>query len=650
MRLGAKPIGGALLAALLLALVPAAAIAGGDPAPVPRPDALQQPLEDGCQRSPVGLLTFSSPEWVYVYAHESFNPNPARARVVEGTAAFSDTATGDLPQNHDFYDFNTDVDPDPGYEYLVGGDPQTHTGNFGDSPTLHVEWETGTLGRYAWATNGDRLKLWGEWVWDCGHWGQGFTADPNDPTGSAINDTDYFLPGTNQNPGLRGEGTEFHPMQAVVVQRKAAALAETRETQVDVFISSAGTIAHSEGKCSLAHPPPTSNSYGPDWTACINDPANQRQPVNDRDYSFFIPAPPRPGPDANLRLRILDRDPPGRAPQEIVVPRDDGVEVTIPFEGFGNDSEQLGYGKTFFLGWDGAKQEIPARAEVEFKRLTIHNSLDEPGPSTSLGVPPGEWNLYSNINGIWTLINDYEPRLGAVNSGDVLTLDHKYDLNVADEEGLRVGIDGRECDLPRIKPCPATSEVAEDNDSPGTAADVFPSLDAALGSHTLKPAGASPNWELTYEVRKLSPSTLPCSDTIAPTSQVFRREVRVYRHHIRLRGRTRDRDCGRRAAPQRTEVSVARRAADGKCRFLTRRGHLSAERPCGERSYLTASGRDGWHAFRRWPGLPGTYLISSRAVDRSGNIELRSAAANRILLRVGPHLRVLHIGSTGQAP
>ena len=80
MRLGAKPIGGALLAALLLAPVPAAAIAGGDPPPVPRPDALQQPLEDGCQRSPVGLLTFSSPEWVYVYAHESFNPNPARAR------------------------------------------------------------------------------------------------------------------------------------------------------------------------------------------------------------------------------------------------------------------------------------------------------------------------------------------------------------------------------------------------------------------------------------------------------------------------------------------------------------------------------------------------------------------------------------------
>ena len=119
----------------------------------------------------------------------------------------------------------------------------------------------------------------------------------------------------------------------------------------------------------------------------------------------------------------------------------------------------------------------------------------------------------------------------------------------------------------------------------------------------------------------------------------------VYRHHIRLRGRTSDRDCGRRSEPKRTEVSVARRTVDGKCRFLTRRGHLSARRRCGERSYLPARGTIGWHAFRRWPGLPGTYLIASRAVDSAGNVELRSVAANGFLLRVGPDLRVLHIGS-----
>jgi hypothetical protein len=650
MTSGAKPLGAASLVAALLMLAPAAARAAGDPAPVPRPDALQQPVEDGCQRNPVGLLTFSSPEWVYVYSRESFNPDPARARLIEGTASFSDTATGDLPQNHDYYDFNTDVDPDPGYGYLLGGDPATKTGNFGDSPTLHVEWETDTLGRYAWITQGDRLKLWGSWVWDCGHWGQGFAADPNDPLGSAVSDTDYFLPGTNQTGGLRGEGSEFHPMQAVVVRRKTSTLAEAAETQVDVFMSSAGTIAHSEGKCSLAHPPSGPTSYGPEWTACINDPANQRQPVNDRDYSFFIPAPPKPSPEAQLRLRIVDRNPAGRGPKEIVVPHQDGVEVTVPFDGFGNDSERLAYGKTFFLGWDGPVQDIPARVAVDFKKLTIHHSLDDPGPSTSLGVPPGEWNLYSDINGAWTLINDYAPALGAVNSGDVLNLDHTYSLTVPKDGGLRVAIDGRECDLPRIKPCPITSEVAEDNDSPGTAADSYPSLAAALGTHTLKPPGADPNWELTYEVRQLSPAVhvtgpgagpAPCIDTFAPTSQIVRRGVRAYRHHIRLRGRSRDRDCLGRARPRRVELSVARRTGSGECRFLSKDGHLSAPRRCAKRSYLKARGRGGWHAFRRWPGLPGTYLIASRAVDAVGNLELRSTAANSFRFEVGRDLRIL---------
>lgn len=64
---------------LLLLALPAAAVAAGDPKPAGRPDAITQPLEDGCQRDPVGLLTFHTPEWVFVYAHE--HRFAARARV-----------------------------------------------------------------------------------------------------------------------------------------------------------------------------------------------------------------------------------------------------------------------------------------------------------------------------------------------------------------------------------------------------------------------------------------------------------------------------------------------------------------------------------------------------------------------------------------
>src|SRR3954467_1425711 len=89
-----------------------------------RPDALQQPLKDGCQRNPAGLLTFSSPEWVYVYGG---NPEVSR---LEGTAHVSSPAGEDLPENHLSYDINANVDPDGPYKYLLGGDPAKKNGNF----------------------------------------------------------------------------------------------------------------------------------------------------------------------------------------------------------------------------------------------------------------------------------------------------------------------------------------------------------------------------------------------------------------------------------------------------------------------------------------------------------------------------------------
>lgn len=248
---------------------------------------------------------------------------------------------------------------DPPYEYLAAGDlgdpnanpPVPPTGNlaeFGGQPVVHVEWESGTLPPYAWPSAGDRLKLWGSWVWDCGHWGQGFTADP-DPAGTVISDTDYFLPGTNQAAGLRGESTEFHPMRAVIATRESPYEPAVQESEADVFISTQGTTAGAESRCALEHPPPTPLSYGPDWTACINDPASARQPVNDRDYAFSVPAPPQPAPGAELRYRVVDRGAPGPGPDEIVTPQADGIDVTVPFEGFGGDTGALGFAKSFYV-------------------------------------------------------------------------------------------------------------------------------------------------------------------------------------------------------------------------------------------------------------------------------------------------------------
>jgi hypothetical protein len=635
-------------AGVLLALsFPAVAMAGQDPAPLTRPDAIQQPLDDGCHRNPAGFLAFTEPEWVFVYSHESFNPDPAKARVVTGHADFSDLAGGDLPESHNFYDFNTDVTPDGSYSYLVGGNPADHTGNFGDTGSLHVEWESGTLPKYAWINASDRVKLWGSWIWDCGHWEQGFTSDPNDPSGSAVHDTDYFLPGTDQTGTLRGEGTEFHPMQAVVAFRDTPFLPKVDETEADVFMSSKGTPAYAAAKCALEHPAPLPPaSYGPDWVACANDPASERQPVNDRDYSFFVPAPPKPSPDATLRYRVEDVVH-GNGPEEMVQPESDGIRVTVPFHGYGGNTGTLSYGKSFFVGWEGPVQTYPDQVRITLKKLTVHDSLDDPNPpDSSLGFPPGEYGLYLDINGDWTYLNDLAPGLGAVDDGQSFDLNHNVDIYVPASKALSLLVDGRECDLPKISPCPNTTEAAEDNDNPGTAETSFSSVSAALGDHTLTPA--SGHWDLTYNVSLLQSGGTQghCFDTFLPRSRIARSGAHVVNGRFVFAGTAADRDCsGDGVAPRSVKVSVARvvpplpgtpnrHHEHDRCQFLQRSGSFSKARSCQRIGFLIAHGASSWSFVHRANITQGDYLVRTRAVDRAGNVEYANLRRNRLVVSV----------------
>ena len=235
---------------LVLALSLAAGLAAAVPAAADnnaRPDALQQqPLKDGCQRNPAGLLTFSSPEWVYVYGGDP------EVRTLEGTAHVTSPAGEDLPENHLSYDMDANVAPDGPYQYLLGGDPNAKNGNFAlgdggkpgeDTNRVHVEWESKVLPQWAWPTENDRVKIVGPWIWDCGHWGEG------------ISDPDYFLPGSGPTKGqLRGEQTEIHPMQALFVTRAKSIEALVPETQTDAFISSDGTAARGEEECTKKFP------------------------------------------------------------------------------------------------------------------------------------------------------------------------------------------------------------------------------------------------------------------------------------------------------------------------------------------------------------------------------------------------------------
>jgi hypothetical protein len=471
-----------LFFAVMLAIAASPAVASS----TAQPNSMTQPLADGCQRNVTGLLTFTSPAWVYIYKDPT-------VRFVQGNVTHTHTAGGDLPEGHDFYDLNSNVNVLPAYNYLVATANFTGDTSAEDFGRLHVEWETGSVPKYVWPTEGDSVRLWGSWIWDCGHWGPS----------AGVTNPDLFLPGQGEaqcaQSGCPGERSEFHPMRAMVVTRANPSVSSSTQTETDAYISTDGTIAHAEAQCALAHPPPSPDSYGPDYSACVQDPAQRYQQVNDRNYSFFVPAPPKPSPGARLIYRVADEGVGVNSPQEQVQVQSNGIEVTVPFKKFGVNGARQVYGRSFFVGWS-VDPTPPTHLRAHFSSLSVVHSLDPPS-DTSPGTddPGAEWNLYVDLNGSWTLVNDWAPGLGFLLDGTTLTLDKTIDFYVPAGQGVRLFVHGRECDLPKIQPCPTnTGELASDNDLPGEVLDQFSSANAAIGTHTS--TADSGNYQLTYSI------------------------------------------------------------------------------------------------------------------------------------------------------
>ena len=644
----------------------------GAPNALAGPDPVNQPLKDGCQRNPAGLLTFSSPEWVRVGGKAT--SATAATKVIEGTTTLTHTADEDLPQSHTSYDLDTDVVPDPAYIGLLAGSPTARNGNFAedaDYAKLHVEWESRALPAYAWPTEGDRVKLWGEWVWDCGHWGEGIETDQKNPQGSLIGTGDYFLPGQVEGDpphNLRGEQTELHPMQAMVVNRKVPWAGSGGESQTDVFISNDGTHAYAEEQCAhdLNPLPGVPPSYGPDFTACANGGTHEQQPLVKAGYDFFVPAPPRPSASSQLFYREIARVN-GSAATEQVTETPNGLLVHVAFP---DKSGGLAYGTTFLVGWRDPAPAPPAHLRLTVRSVKVVHALDpNPDRFQQTGFPPGEYNLYLDANGYWSFIggrgplsptrdDSWAPGLGAVNDGQTVPVNHAIDFFVPPGAPVRLAVSGRECDLPKMDPCVVTAEVSDGNDHPGQAIAQFASADAALGDHTLAPPTG--NYVVDYSVQRLAgeatpqsapgssgvPSSEPggnlggggrgtvsgpprrgCADRKPPRSR-FSRVAATRSHRIVVRGTAGDFGCSHRVA--RVTVAIARRAGGGHCRYLLASGRLGPRGKCRRAVYVSARGTKKWSftSPRRLPA--GVYVVRSRAIDSAGNIERKQRLAGRL--------------------
>jgi hypothetical protein len=528
---------------------------------------------------------------------------------------------------------------------------------------LHVEWESGVVPTFAWPDDGDRVSVWGQWVWDCGHWGQGFDFNPpgaNDPTAPLTHNGDYLLPGqteselngTPEAQNIRGEQTELHPLEALVVTRANPYQAVKRESQTDAYISTRGTGAHAEQKCAHDLAPPAGQPFhGPAFTACVHNTANEYQSLSGRSFDFVVPAPRRPSPTSRLSYREVERIPSHHATERVTTARD-GLHVRITFDRV--PAGQLeDYGKSFFVGWRGDRTSAPAHLRWTLEQVKVIHSLDpNPARPQQSGGPPGEYNLYVDLNGFWNFVGgrgptggvtggqprEWIPGLGAVTDGQVFSnVNRSVDFFVPPGRPVRLFVDARECDLPHMDPCVATGEVSDGNDAPGDHADTFASVAAALGRHVLRPS--SGDYEMTYRVERVGgvgsgptppgstgvPSSNPppahCSDVYAPSSSFARqRPVSASRHALTLHGTASDRGCGL----ARVEVAVSLRGDedDEACRYMRPDGSLRGATNCRNAVYLPAHGKGQWslHVDRALP--PGTYTARVRAIDRGGNVEV----------------------------
>jgi hypothetical protein len=126
-----------------------------------------------------------------------------------------------------------------------------------------------------------------------------------------------------------------------------------------------------------------------------------------------------------------------------------------------------------------------------------------------------------------------------------------------------------------------------------------------------------------------------CADRLAPRS-VVRGRARLRRGRLVLRGTATDRGCRRRVA--RVTVTVGRRVARGRCRYLGANGRLGKRRHCLHGApLLLAHGRARW-SLRVRARLPrGRYVLIVRAVDTAGNTErARRRGRNVARLKITP--------------
>lgn len=319
-------------------------------------------------------------------------PTALEGQVVQGHVASSDFA-GVGNSMHGTIDHNFFVYPDERFRGLVAKPGNFQTGADVERGRIEVEWEIGLgplpfaggFNSHAWPTVGDRVYVLGSHILDCGH--SPYRSEIHAPrlvvTYRNAAQSDFAGASNRKGSVFAFRGNNFEPTPA---------------SCTDVFISSyGGESVESEYDNEDVN---LSELYGWD-TGPQGAPQTWWQPVNDRDYTFDVMAPPRPSPGATLVLATfayIMQGTTGPAMRADVLPSGDGWRITIPFRGWQDPpSHVMRVSGRLYAGWEGTRQQVPRLQgnqvrtyKVTVKKMHCYDDLEWNGR--------GNWKLWGYVN------------------------------------------------------------------------------------------------------------------------------------------------------------------------------------------------------------------------------------------------------------
>ena len=401
-------------------------------------------------------------------------------QVVEGHVATEDFTgdVGGVGPYHTNADENFFVYPDQGYRNLLN-----RPGNFlaggefseSEAGRIEVEWERaggtgperGGFPEWAWPTVGDKVRLVGWLILDCGHGEPHFRAEIHPPLAVA----------TYRNAALSPFGTTSGRLGSYDPHTNQPA------TRVDFFTSTYG---------------------GPAFGVEFDNIGQWWQPSYAYRYQFDVSAPPKPDADAML------------APPEVLVRRRDGNPTldatplangrgygfTVQFGG-GVPRRLLSYGASIWVGWNDPNPSPP----------DVTTYVVTPEALTVLHRLTGLWSLYAYVN---------EQQFGSLIGGDGENSNHERIRRVHERQVISLRT-GRSFEVTLVKGQPLHIEfrvssvkkfgLFGDGISGGTAATFSPSLgdQTVTGEPTLGDPGFGrdewsaecPCFRVRFNVRKL---------------------------------------------------------------------------------------------------------------------------------------------------